>query len=127
MNLPEPFDTFRLEMKPGDYKDFHVAEGDPYPLKGVSYPVSYGDITGYTGEDTHPLDVFIGEDGDLYGYFCVSRPDVEGGKEHKLYLNLTTEEERAVFDAFRPVLLDHARYDTIEELKAAMEPFKDEG
>ncbi len=127
MELPKPFNTFRLEKKAGEYKDFGVAADDTYPLKGVTYPVNYGDISGYTGEDTHPLDIFVGESGDLFGYFCVDRPDVEGGKEHKFYLYLTLEEEQAVFDAFQPVLLDHGRYASLEELRQAMEPFKDEG
>ncbi len=126
MNLPKPFDTFRLEIEAGGYKDFHVAPDDPYPLKGVTYPVNYGDISGYSGEDTHPLDVFVGGSGDLFGYFCVDRPDVDGGKEHKFYLYLSEEEEKAVLEAFAPVLLDHARYESLEELQKAVEPFKDE-
>ena len=126
MQLPPPFDTFRLEKKPGEYKDFHVAEGDPYPLKGVTYPVSYGDIKGYTGEDGHDLDIFLGENGNLFGYLQMDRPDVEGGKEHKFYLYLTEDEEQAVFEAFAPVLLDHARFDSLDDLQKAVEPFKDE-
>lgn len=126
MQLPEPFNTFRLEKQPGEYKDFQVAEGDSYPLKGVTYPVSYGDIEGYTGEDGHPLDVFVGEDGDIFGYFQVARPDVAGGKEHKFYLFVTEDEEAAIYKEFAPVLLDHARYNTLEELQQAVRPFKNE-
>jgi hypothetical protein len=126
MKLPEPFNTFRLEKQPGEYKDFQVAEGDPYPLKGVTYPVSYGDIDGFTGEDGHPLDVFVGEDGDIFGYFQVARPDVTGGKEHKFYLFVTEDEETAIFKEFAPVLLDHARYNSLEELQQAVQPFKNE-
>jgi hypothetical protein len=123
MNLPVPFDSFRLEKKPGEYKNFHVAEGDPYPLKGVTYPTAYGDIDGYTGEDGHTLDVFVGT-GNLFGYFTVHRPDVEGNVEHKFCLNLSQREESLVLEAFQPVLLEHDRYDTFEALVEAIQPFK---
>ena len=124
MNLPEPFDTFRLEKKPGEYKDFQVAEDDPYPLKGVTYPTEYGDIEGYTGEDGHPLDLFVGT-GDLLGYFQMYRPELEDDIEHKFYVNLTGEEEAAVLEAFRPVVRGHGRFETLNELRGAIEPFKD--
>lgn len=125
MNLPKPFDTFRLEKQAGEYKDFHVAEDDPYPLKGVTYATAYGDIEGYTGEDKHPLDVFVGT-GKLLGFFTVYRPDVEGDEEHKFYLNFTEEEERATLDSFSAVLQRHGSYAKFDELVEAMEPFKDE-
>lgn len=124
MQLPPPFDTFRLEMKAGEYKDFHVSPDNPYPLKGVTYPVNYGDIKGYTGEDKHDLDIFVGENGNIFGYFRVYRPDVDGDKETKFYLFLTDAEEKAVFDAFESVLLDHGRYESIEILSEAVEKFK---
>lgn len=125
MNLPKPFDTFRLEKEPGEYKDFGVTEGSTYPLKGVTYPTSYGDIEGYTGEDGHPLDVFVGTGG-LFGFFQVFRPDVDGDVEHKFLVNITDEEERAVLEAFEPVLRGHRRYESMDELLTAMEPFKNE-
>lgn len=55
--LPAPFDTFRLEKQAGEYKDFGITADNPYPLKGVTYPVNYGDIPGYIGEDDANLDV----------------------------------------------------------------------
>lgn len=126
MSLPRPFDTFRLEMQPGDYKDFHVSPDDPYPLKGVTYPTQYGDIEGYTGEDGHPLDVFVGT-GNILGFFQVYRPDVEGEIEHKFCLNLTNQEESQVLEVFAPVLREHGRFDTLDELIEAMEPFREQG
>ena len=123
-NLPKPFDTFRLEKRPGEYKDFQIADDDPYPLKGVTFPVNYGDITGYTGEDKHPLDLFVGT-GNLYGYIIMHRPDIEAETEHKFYLNLTEEEETAVKKEFEPVLRGHKRFDSMEELQQAIIPFKD--
>ncbi len=123
MQLPKPFDTFRTEKQPGEYKDFHVAEGDPYPLKGVTYPTYYGDIEGYTGEDSHPLDVFVGT-GDIFAFFTVARPDVPSGSEHKFCINLTPEEEAKILETFKPVLLEHGRFESLEAIIAAIEPFK---
>lgn len=123
MQLPEPFDTFRIEKLPGEYKDFHVAEDDPYPLKGVTYPTTYGDIEGYVGEDNHPLDVFVGT-GDLFAFFTVIRPDIPGGSEHKFCVNITEAEEREILEAFKPVLGEHGRFDTYESLLEAIQPFK---
>jgi hypothetical protein len=125
MGLPKPFDTFRLEKQPGEYKDFHVAADDPYPLKGVIYPTNYGDIEGYTGEDGHPLDVFVGT-GVILGFFQVFRPEIAEQIEHKFYLNLTEDEEAAVLEAFDPVLRSHGRFGSIDELIKAMSPFKNE-
>ena len=122
MNLPPPFDTFRLEMHPGDHKDFGISADDPYPLKGVTYPTEYGEIAGYTGEDGDLLDLFVGT-GALLGFIKVSRPDVE--HEHKFYVNLTEDEEAAVLGEFDPVILSHGRFESIEQLIKAIEPFKD--
>lgn len=124
MKLQKPFDKFRLEKSAGEYKDFHVAEDDPYPLKGVTYPVDYGDIPGYTGEDGHNLDVFVGN-GEVYGYIQVSRPDVEGGIEHKVYIGLTEDEESEVLEAFEPVLLGHNRFNSYDGLVTFVEQYRD--
>lgn len=48
--MTAPFNTFKIEKKAGEYKSF-AGLNDDYPLKGVTYPVDYGDITGYTGQD----------------------------------------------------------------------------
>ncbi len=94
-----------IENKKGSYKSFEV-EGDPlwkgYPLKGVTYPVDYGSIAGYTGEDGADLDVFVGS-GEHYGYITVSRMDVP--VETKFFMSMTEQEIEAVHDAFAPVLL----------------------
>jgi hypothetical protein len=124
-HLPKPFNTFRLEKRPGEYKDFHIKEGDPYPLKGVTFPTNYGDIEGYTGEDSHPLDLFVGT-GNLLGYILMFRPDIEGDIEHKFYINLTENEEAAVLKQFESVLRGHERFSSMDELQVAILPFKDE-
>lgn len=124
MNLPKPFDSFRLEKSPGEYKDFQIAEGDPYPLKGVTFSTQYGDISGYTGEDGHPLDLFVGT-GDLCGSILMHRPDIPADIEHKFYINFTEEEESATLKEFEPVLRGHERFESLEELREAVSPFKD--
>ncbi len=123
MNLPEPFHTFRLEKNPGEYKDFHIAPDDPYPLKGVTFPTYYGDIKGYVGEDGHDLDIFVGTGG-IFGFFQVYRSDVVGGIEHKFCVNITESEEFAILEAFRPVLREHGRFDSYDDLVKAILPFR---
>lgn len=123
--LPKPFDTFRLEKSPGEYKDFQIADDDPYPLKGVTFPTNYGDISGYTGEDGHPLDLFVGT-GDLCGFILMHRPDIAAeATEHKFYLNLTEAEKAAVLKAFEPVLRGHTQFKSLDEILEAIEPFRD--
>ena len=121
MPSSSPFESFRIEKRAGEYKDFGNV-GD-YPLKGVMYPVDYGDIEGYIGEDGANLDVFKGISGNCCGYIKVSRPELANG-EHKFYLDVTGEEEKAILEQFAPVLITSHRFDTKEELIAAIEEFK---
>ena len=116
-----PFDSFRVEKEAGEYKDFGDV-GD-YPLKGVTYPVSYGDIKGYTGEDGADLDVFMGREGKICGYIKVFRPELTDG-EHKFYLKVTENEERAILEQFALVIVSSHRFESEDELYAAIEPFK---
>src|ERR1700712_411215 len=104
--LPAPFNTFVVEKHAGERKDFGLAADDPYPLKGITYPVDYGEIAGYVTEDGTQLDLFVGSaHNGIMGYIIVERPELEGG-EHKFYMQLTKTEERAVLGVFRSVLLD---------------------
>jgi hypothetical protein len=121
--LPKPFDSFRVEKHAGERKDFGLPENSTYPLKGVTYPVNYGEIEGYVAEDGAFLDVFMGTNGDLNGYIVVARPEVDDG-EHKFYLYLTGEEEQALLKEFEPVLMEHGRFETYDELLQAIEPFR---
>jgi hypothetical protein len=123
MNQQSPFSTFRVEKHAGEYKDFGNSADDPYPLTGVTYPVDYGDIEGYLGEDGANLDVFMGRDGTILGFFTVMRPELEEG-EHKFYVNLTEDEEKAVLKEFEPVVLEHGRFQSMNELIAAIQPFQ---
>lgn len=121
-NRPKPFDTFNIEKMAGEYKDFDTVDPD-YPLKGVTYPVSYGDIEGYLGEDGVNLDVFMGTGGAYSGFIKVYRSELTDG-EHKFYVNVTETEEASILSEFKPVLLAHKRFNSMEELLVALESFK---
>lgn len=96
-----------IENPKGSYKSFET-EGDPvwsqYPLKGVTYPVDYGYIEGYKGEDGAELDVFQGS-GDLFGYITIWRADVP--QETKFFVQLTPLELSEVLKVFGPVIVNH--------------------
>ncbi|HEY1074291.1 MAG TPA: hypothetical protein VGE59_01145 [Patescibacteria group bacterium] len=122
--LPSPLNTIVIENKRGEYKDFGLDANDPYPLKGVTYPVDYGYIPGYMGEDDAELDFFVGSDREgLSGSITVSRgkgnPD-----EHKFYIALTPEEREAILKEFAPVLLQHTPIESKEQLTEAISDFK---
>lgn|GEM_PF-518692 len=122
--LPAPLDDFHLEQKRGEYKDFQLKPGDPYPLKGVTYPVDYGFLPGYVGEDGHELDLFVGSATQgQYGAIVVTRADAPNG-EHKFYVGLTAEELAAVQEAFAPVLARHEPLSGVDELLDAIEKFR---
>lgn len=116
--------NIKIENKAGTYKSFHT-EGDPvwekYPLKGVTYPVDYGYIEGYTGEDEAELDVFVGS-GNLNGYIKVWRMDVP--EETKIFVSLTQGELEAVIKEFQPVLLSHRVFDDESGVTTFIEGFR---
>ena len=60
--LPEPLNTFVVDVPANQYYDFELAPDSDYPLKGVTYPVDYGNIPGYTAEDSHELDFYVGNE-----------------------------------------------------------------
>lgn len=114
--------TIVVENQRGTYKNFHAS--NDYPLKGVTYPTDYGYLPGYLGEDGADLDVFIGpkEDGQS-GYIRVARPDTENG-ETKFFVNTTTEEAKAIGEAFTPVLIETHTYPDRTDILEAIKPFK---
>lgn len=117
--------TYRIviENPKGSYKSFEI-EGDPvwksYPLVGVTYPVDYGFIQGYQGEDGAELDVFVGT-GDKNGALTIWRLDVP--VETKFFMGLTDEELGAVLMVFKPVLLTASVYDD-DRFMRELEVFK---
>jgi len=108
-----------IENLKGSYKSF-APEDDPYPLKGVTYPVDYGCVADYLGEDGDELDIFVGS-GNKNGFIKVWRPDVP--EETKFFINLTTEELENIVRVFEPVLLKHQALDD-KDFITEIEKFK---
>ncbi|MCX6820134.1 MAG: hypothetical protein NT019_02540 [Candidatus Adlerbacteria bacterium] len=112
-----------IENQKGSYKSFGI-ENDPvwssYPLQGVTYPVDYGYIQGYTGEDGAELDVFVGT-GNLQGCIRVWRLDVP--VETKFFIETSESELKEIKKAFLPVLRDVEILDD-EGFNAHVETFK---
>jgi len=122
--LPRPLSAFTVDVPANTYYDFELEPGSTYPLKGVTYPVDYGNLPGYTGEDGHELDFFIGnEDEGLLGYIIVNRgesiPD-----EHKFYVNLSVADLEKILAELNPVLIKQWAFSDMRELLKMVEQFK---
>jgi hypothetical protein len=130
MNLasqfPLPLRTFVVDVPAGQFYNFHLPAGSSYPLKGVTYPVDYGHILGYTAEEGAELDLFVGNsvDGNA-GSVIVDRGEI-APQERKFYAALTDDELESILKELKPVLLTHNHYKSVDELLAELEPYKDE-
>ncbi len=116
--------TITIENKKGTYKSFESASGEkkkPYPLKGVTYPVDYGCVEGYKGEDGAPLDVFSGT-GDKHGYMTIWRTDVP--VETKFFIGLSDTEIDQVLDVFDPVILSSFIFKDEQDFSKKIAGFK---
>jgi inorganic pyrophosphatase len=96
-----------IENPKGSAKAFRRASaGHPgwkdYPLTGVAYPVDYGFIEGFTGEDGMGLDIFVGS-GDRFGCFTMGKVGVPS--ETTFFARVTEAERDQILAAFAPVLL----------------------
>lgn len=91
-----------IENLRGSYKKF-ADTLDQYPILGVTFPVHYGYIQGYVGEDTHDLDVFVGS-GEIHGIMRVKRDDVLGGIETKIIIYVTENEFKKIESLYKPVI-----------------------
>lgn len=121
-SLLEPFNAIVIEAPKGTYRDFGSSRD--YPLKGVTYPVDYGYLPGYMGEDKADLDFFVGEvPGGLSGLIRVLRPDTENG-ETKFFMAVTEEDIIAICEAFKPVMLECKTFQHNNQLFKAIEVFK---
>lgn len=122
--LPPPLDRLVIENGRGSYKDFQLSPGDTYPLAGITYPVDYGCLPGFTGEDGAELDFLVGSkiDGKV-GYILIWRNDVPS--EHKYYVAMTEEELGASLEIYKPVTLNHITLSGVPQLLVSIEHFKD--
>jgi inorganic pyrophosphatase len=91
-----------IENLRGSYKKF-ADTLEEYPILGVTFPVHYGYIDGYIGEDTHDLDVFVGS-GEIHGIMRVNRDDVVGGIETKLIIYVTEKEFDEIAETYKLVI-----------------------
>lgn len=124
--LPDPLNQFVLDIPANQYYDFELPPDSTYPLKGVTYPVDYGHIPGYTTEDNHELDLFVGTqpDGET-GYVIIDRGETMPN-EHKFYVALTDEEAEEVTKQLEPVLVEHKTLNGLPDLLEAIKKFKDQ-
>ncbi len=101
-----------IENLRGSYKKFADSLNE-FPILGVTFPVHYGYIEGYVGEDTHDLDVFVGS-GDIHGIMEVNRSDVVGGVETKIIIYVTEGEYEEIRKAYEPVIHEIRKVSEIE-------------
>lgn len=123
--LPEPLNQFVLDIPANQYYDFELPPDSTYPLKGVTYPVDYGHIPGYTTEDGHELDLFVGlqADGET-GYVLVDRGETMPN-EHKFFVGLSQEEAEEITRQLAPVLVEHKPLNGMSGLLEAIKQYKD--
>lgn len=122
--LPAPLDKIEIECPAGTRKDFGLAPDNPYPLKGVTYPVDYGYLPGYIGEDGVDLDFFVGsQPAGLSGFILVNRPEI-AEPEHKFFVQLSENELEQVVTEFSPVLVEEKVFGDLDELLEQIKVFK---
>ncbi len=115
---------FVIENPKGSYKSFEIESvpgREDYPLAGVTYPVDYGYLEGYIGEDGESLDVFVGS-GNLSGYIKVWRYDVP--LETKMAMNVSADEWQQILEVFAPVLKEYKLLDQTEPFDDFLEAYK---
>ncbi len=122
--LPAPLNTFIVDLPANQYKDFGLPPDSNYPLKGVTYPVDYGFLPGHMGEDSHELDLFVGNDiNGLCGTVLVDRGE-DMPNEHKFFVALNENELQKILDELKPVLISHDKLDSTEKLLSQIEQFR---
>ena len=114
-----------IDVPQNTYYDFELEPNSIYPLKGVTYPVDYGNIPGYTAQDGHELDLFVGNTPNgKCGYVIVQRGE-EIPDEHKFYIELSNDELSKILAELKPVLIENKNFETMDELLEMIEQFKD--
>ncbi len=113
-----------IENPKGSYKSFEIESvpgREDYPLTGVTYPVDYGYLEGYMGEDDDPLDVFVGS-GDLMGYIKVWRYDVP--LETKMAMNVSADEWQQILEVFKPVITENKLFEQEVDFQSFIGAYK---
>lgn len=114
---------FTIENPSGTYKKF-ADTLDEYPILGVTYPTHYGFIEGYTGEDGHALDVFIGN-GDVYGTIRVERHSENGPySETKMVFGVNQTEWDAIKKIFAVVTTSMFKVEDLEAWLGLLPAFR---
>ncbi len=124
MELLDVQEKFVLENPTGSYKDFELKNPEDYPIPGVNFYADYGYLPGFTGEDGHELDFFIGTDENGHnGFFIVWRSD-EVPEEHKFYIRMSGVELDKTIDEYRKVFVRQQEL-SVEEVVEAIKQFAD--
>lgn len=123
--FPAPINSFVIDVPKNQYYDFKLDTNSTYPLKGVTYPVDYGNIPGHTAEDGHELDLFVGTayPGELGVIFVYRGTDIPN--EHKFYVGLDASERDKILEELQPVLIKHEQIKELATLLGMIDRFKD--
>lgn len=122
--LLEPLNNITIENIVGSYKDFQLSNPEDYPIPGVSFYADYGFLSGYTGEDGHELDFFVGNKIDgSNGFFTVWRSD-DVPEEHKFYLAMNNKQLEKTLSEYEPVLVRNVPVDSMEEIVELLNEFR---
>ncbi len=122
--LPNPLNTFVVDLPANQYKDFELPPDSTYPLRGVTYSVDYGYLPNHTGEDTHELDLFMGNStGGRCGSVLVDRGS-GAPNEHKFYAALSDIEVEQILDELDPVLVAHSKLESLDKLLEEIAAFR---
>lgn len=123
--LPVPLNAFVLDVAANEYYDFGLPPDSTYPLKGVTYPVDYGHIPGYTSEDRHELDLYVGNMMDGKAGSIIVNRGADMPNECKFYVALTEHEVEIILNELRPVLISHKPIPNLNALLDAITEYED--
>jgi hypothetical protein len=98
------YPQFVLEQPAGSVKRLELPN---YPLTEIKYPVDYGSLPEFIGEDDNDLDCFKGSlQGGNAGMLRVWRPDVTGNVETKFFIDCSLKEIAELLYVFHSVICE---------------------